>query len=94
MALKPRPPIWQDTRTRRALRGTDAPGASGGGGVGIGDPVFSGVAEELLYVDDSLNLAQTANARYKDGWMIHKNIGPPLAAELLEQEFIFSFETV
>jgi hypothetical protein len=55
----------------------------------IGEPVVGSVVEELLYVDDSLSLAQSGNVRYK-GWQFHKNNGQPTIGLMSSGEFAFS----
>lgn len=102
----PRPPVRQDTRTRRALRGTEAPQSSGGGGGGgfifIGETVAGdstgatlGPTNQAVLKAAFSGTATLASCGFfrENGWPMFLNNNLPNVNNMVDDEFVFSFET-
>lgn len=68
----------------RALVASDVPASA----VTIGATVSGSRPYEFLYVDAALALRQSPNEQYRSGWRVTRNNGPPVLADLGDQESI------
>jgi hypothetical protein len=62
-------------------------------GLSIGAPVTGSEPYQFLYIEEDLTLQQSDNSQYRGGWVVQKNNGPPVLADLQDGEWTHCFES-